>query len=288
MTSASSCSIRRRTSLIAVSELSSPQPTPTSLSGWSPIAPPVKPSFGLLGFFGLAPANCANAATAPAMFWLSNAPNAPLHSDMIATLIGVPEPPLRGATAGWGSGALAGAAGSSVLVLVDAVDVLAEPPSLSSDPPQPAAASAITAMKSASQNAPRPGPRTTAIACLLLETDTASPDRCWLGGPPLLRDVPWDHSPPAHRHALPQADEPVGRDEDDDQEDDADHRVEAIGDQVDVRGVVVDDHEHQRPQPRALEPVQAADDRDHEHVDRRVEADRRRGDLRVPPDEEDP
>ena len=38
--------------------LSSPQPTPTSLSGWSPMAPPVKPSFGSFGSFGLAPANC--------------------------------------------------------------------------------------------------------------------------------------------------------------------------------------------------------------------------------------
>src|SRR4051794_35321960 len=116
MTSASSCSISRRVSLMAVSELSSPQPTPTSLSGWSPIAPPVKPALGLVGSFGLAPANCAIAATAPAMFCWSNAPNAPLHSDMIASLIGVPEPPLRGATAGCGSGASAGAAGAGVLL----------------------------------------------------------------------------------------------------------------------------------------------------------------------------
>ena len=60
------------------------------------------------------------------MFWLSNEPNAPLHSDMIATLIGVPEPPLRGATAGCGSGALAGAAAAGVLVLAAGVDVLDE------------------------------------------------------------------------------------------------------------------------------------------------------------------
>src|SRR3954467_10932397 len=124
MTSASSCSIRRRTSLIAVSEVSSPQPTPTSLSGWSPIAPPVKPFFGSFGSFGLAPANCEIAATAPDMFCWSNAPNAPLHSDMIAILIGVPEPPLRGATAGWGAGASAGAAGAGVLF--DESDELAE------------------------------------------------------------------------------------------------------------------------------------------------------------------
>src|SRR4051812_38208401 len=122
MTSASSCSISRRVSLMARSELSSPQPTPTSLSGWSPIAPPVKPAFGLFGSFGVAPANCASADTAPAMFCWSNAPNAPLHSDMIATLIGVPEPPLRGATAGWGSGASAGAAAAGV-----GVDVSLDP-----------------------------------------------------------------------------------------------------------------------------------------------------------------
>src|SRR6478672_6789761 len=124
MTSASSCSMRRRVSLIARSEVSSPQPTPTSLIGWSPMAPPVKPSRGLLGFLGLAPANWDIAATTPAMFWLSNEPNAPLHSDMIAILIGVPEPPLRGATAGWGAGASAGAAAAGVLV--DAAGVLAE------------------------------------------------------------------------------------------------------------------------------------------------------------------
>jgi hypothetical protein len=42
---------------------------------------------------------------------------------MIAILIGVPEPPLRGATAGWGAGASAGAAAAGVLV--DAAGVLA-------------------------------------------------------------------------------------------------------------------------------------------------------------------
>src|SRR5919198_4993858 len=116
MTSASSCSIRRRVSLIARSELSSPQPMPTSLSGWLPMAPPVNPSRGLLGFFGVAPANCAKAATTPARSWLSNDPKAPLQSDMTATLIGVPDPPLRGATAGCGLGALAGAAAAGGLV----------------------------------------------------------------------------------------------------------------------------------------------------------------------------
>jgi hypothetical protein len=36
---------------------------------------------------------------------------------MIAILIGVPDPPLRGATAGCGSGASVGAAAAGVLVL---------------------------------------------------------------------------------------------------------------------------------------------------------------------------
>jgi hypothetical protein len=51
------------------------------------------------------------------MFWLSNEPNAPLHSDMIAILIGVPDPPLRGATAGCGSGASVGAPAAGVLAV---------------------------------------------------------------------------------------------------------------------------------------------------------------------------
>src|SRR5438045_7392205 len=53
--------------------------------------PPVQPSRGLFGFFGLAPAYCENAATTPAMSWLSNAPNAPWQSDRTATLIVVAE-----------------------------------------------------------------------------------------------------------------------------------------------------------------------------------------------------
>src|SRR3954452_2143893 len=104
MTSAPSCSMSRRVSLIAVSARSSEQPTPTILIGWSPMAPPVMPSRGLFGFFGLAPANCENAATTPARSWLSNDPNAPWQSDRTPTLIGVPEPPLRGATAACGGG----------------------------------------------------------------------------------------------------------------------------------------------------------------------------------------
>src|SRR4051794_25690519 len=141
MTSAPSCSISRRVSLIAVSELSSPQPTPTSLSGWLPIAPPLKPAFGSFGSFGVAPANCASADTAPAMFCWSNAPNAPLHSDMIAILMGLPEPPLRGATAGCGAGASAGAAGARVrLGQVQEVDGMLRqrlPLSLLPAPPPP-------------------------------------------------------------------------------------------------------------------------------------------------------
>src|SRR5690242_16721248 len=153
----------RRTSLMAVSDVSSPQPTPTSLSGWPLMAPPVKPSRGLFGFLGLAPANCDRAATAPAMFWLSNEPKAPLHSDMIAILIGVPEPPLRGATAGCGGGASAGAAAAGVLV--DWAGVLAELLLLllSLLDPHPAMAKASTAMVSASQKAPRLGPRATGM-----------------------------------------------------------------------------------------------------------------------------
>ena len=64
------------------------------------MAPPVQPSRGLFGFFGLAPANCENADTTPARSWLSNVPNAPWQSDRTPTLIGVPVP-VRGATAFW-------------------------------------------------------------------------------------------------------------------------------------------------------------------------------------------
>jgi glycine/D-amino acid oxidase-like deaminating enzyme len=97
------------------------------------------------------------------MFWLSNEPNAPLHSDMIAILIGVPEPPLRGATAGWGAGASAGAAAAGVLV--DAAGVLAALllVLLSLLDPHPAMAKASTAMVTASQIAPRPECRATGM-----------------------------------------------------------------------------------------------------------------------------
>src|SRR6188472_3744510 len=127
------------------------------------MAPPVKPFFGSLGSFGVAPANCANADTAPAMFCLSNEPNAPLHSDMIATLIGVPEPPLRGSTAGCGSGASSGAAGAAVFV-ASAFDCDPPPPLSSSELPHPAAIRADTPTSSARHNSQRPGPRTECIA----------------------------------------------------------------------------------------------------------------------------
>ena len=86
--------------------------------------------------------------------------------------------------------------------------------------------------------------------------------------------------------ALPEADQASGRDEHDHEEDRADQRVEARADEADLLRVVVEDDEHERPDPRALEPVEAADDGDHEHVDRRAEVDRRRVDVAVPPDEE--
>jgi hypothetical protein len=81
----------------------------------------------------------------------------------MAILIGVPEPPLRGATAGWGSGASAGAAAAGVLV--DAAGVLAELllVLLSLLDPHPAMAKASTAMVTASQKAPRLGCRATGM-----------------------------------------------------------------------------------------------------------------------------
>src|SRR3954447_7170012 len=135
------------------------------------MAPPVQPFFGSVLLTGVAPANCDMAATAPAMFCWSNAPNAPLHSDMIASLIGVPEPPLRGATAGCGAGASAGAGGgwgapagaAGAGVLFDESELAAllsdELLSLSLLLPHAATTSAsTTATVSASH--PRPGLRT--------------------------------------------------------------------------------------------------------------------------------
>src|SRR6188472_1335835 len=119
MMSAPSCSMSRRVSLIARPEVSLPHPTPTNFSGCPLIAPPVKPARGLFGFTGLAPANCENAATAPAMSWLSNEPNAPWHSESIAILIGLLLPPVCGATAAY-------PAGVAVDDGVDAVDFAAE------------------------------------------------------------------------------------------------------------------------------------------------------------------
>src|SRR4051812_42577423 len=109
------------------------------------MAPPVQPFFGSVLLTGVAPANCDMAATAPAMFCWSNAPNAPLHSDMIATLIGVPEPLAPGLPAGCGPGHVVvdGALATAVSAGFD--ELLSPPP----DPllsllslPQPAAANA--------------------------------------------------------------------------------------------------------------------------------------------------
>src|SRR5437868_2028550 len=47
------------------------------------------PADGFFGFFGLAPAYCASAASAPPMSTSNAPPNAPLQSVMIAILIGV-------------------------------------------------------------------------------------------------------------------------------------------------------------------------------------------------------
>src|SRR3954454_25031998 len=99
-----------------------------------------------------------------------------------------------------------------------------------------------------------------ASCSLLLETDTSSTNWCGFGRPPLLGDVPGDHGPASDGGALPQPDEAVRRDEDDDEEDEADHGVEALADEADVRRVVVDDHEDERAQPCPFESVQPADD----------------------------
>src|SRR5829696_8388418 len=149
------------------------------------MAPPVQPFFGSVLLTGVAPANCDIAATAPAMFCWSNAPNAPLHSDMIATLIGVPDALLRGSTAGCGSGHVIVDGAFATAVSAGADELLSPPPPLPlslSSPPQPAAASAATPNATASQVLPRPKPPPPApILCSSLLGDVkASPDGCGL------------------------------------------------------------------------------------------------------------
>src|SRR4051794_27624079 len=140
MMSAPSCSTSRRVSLIAVSALSFEQPTPTSLSGWPLISPPVQPSRGLLGFLGLAPAYSESAATTPARSWLSKDPNAPWQSERTPILMGVPAPP----------DVVAVDVDAGVDVAADAVDfVVLE---AFEAPPQPAVTSPATPRRAASQH----------------------------------------------------------------------------------------------------------------------------------------
>src|SRR3954462_481775 len=106
------------------------------------MAPPVQPFFGSVLLTGVAPANCDMAATAPAMFCWSNAPNAPLHSDMIAILIGVPEALATGLTAGCGSARVIGAGALAPVLwgVAELLSPLPPPLSLLLSLPQPAAA----------------------------------------------------------------------------------------------------------------------------------------------------
>ena len=84
--------------------------------------------------------------------------------------------------------------------------------------------------------------------------------------------------------AIPDAHRAVWRDDDDHQEDEADHGVEASrrsrarlrATGIRCRDVVVDHDERERAEPGALDPAEAADHRDDEQLDRRTEADRRR------------
>ncbi len=112
---------------------------------------------------------------------------------------------------------------------------------------------------------------------------------------------PGSPDPPRGRrtvlHARSQRpDQPVGRENDDEQEDDPDDGVEAAADldrveelgQPAVADVVVDDDEGERADPGALDPPEPADHRDDQQVDRRAEADVARSDLSLPPDEQDP
>ena len=62
--------------------------------------------------------------------------------------------------------------------------------------------------------------------------------------------------------------------------------MKARPNEADALRVVVDDDEEQGAHPGAFEPVQPADDGDHQQVDGRAEVDRRRVDVTVPPDED--
>src|SRR5215467_12422528 len=92
-------------------------------------------------------------------------------------------------------------------------------------------------------------------------------------------------SRPASRF-LPEAEEPVGRDQHDDQESQADERVEALRiDQVD--GEVAQQHEERRADEGADGVAQAPQHGDHEDVDDRADIDGPRRDAAVEPDIED-
>src|SRR4051794_32431933 len=303
MTSAPSCSMSRRVSLMAVSARSSEQPTPTILIGWSPMAPPVMPSRGLFGFLGFAPANCEKAATTPARSWLSNEPNAPWQSDRTPILIGVLLPPVCAATAGWGAGQSICACSVLVLLELELESELDLSLELSLEPHPATTAAASTVAVTAQVRPPRNLMRFGMLSPLLpsgrpdvLElvptgaAERSSGDRGQACGRPLLVGLVVGARPALEGpdRALPDAEQAIGGHQDDHQEHDTDQRVEPVADEPDVLRVVVQEHEDEGAQPGALEAVEAADDGDDEHVDRRAEADGRRRDLTVPPDEEDP
>src|SRR4029450_5170233 len=88
--------------------------------------------------------------------------------------------------------------------------------------------------------------------------------------------------------AIPEAHQAVGRDDDDGEEDEADHRVERTPDHRQpgrgdvVRDRVVDREEGEGADPRSLAPAQTAEHGDDQELDGRVEAHRRRRELTEP------
>src|SRR5215218_6253599 len=258
--SASSCSIRRRVSSIALSAVSSAQPYPTISIFLPPTVAPVMPSLGFL-LAGLAPALSISAWLKPEAVGSKNEPNAPSQSDRNPTLI-VPPPP----------------------------DWALDPP-LSPSPSSSSSPQAVTRPRASKAPISASNVLTLTATLLLLVCRARLPPRS-VGR---VRGRHGARRPPSSRAeqlaaALPQAHEPAGRDQHDHEEDDPEDRVEALRSQnvADSRRplarVVVEQRVGERSDPRALQPVEPPDDRDDQDVDRLRQVDRTRRDAAVVPD----
>src|SRR5215217_3269133 len=195
--SASSCSMRRRVSSIALSAVSSAQPYPTISIFLPPTVAPVTPSLGFL-LAGLAPALSISAWLKPAAVGSKNEPKAPSQSERKPTLI-VPPPP------DW------------------ALDPPLPPSPSSSSSPQAATRPRASKAPTSASNV------LTLTALLLLICRARLPPRSVRS----LRRRHGSRGPPSScpeqlPAALPEAHEAARREQHDHEEDDPEDRVEAL------------------------------------------------------------